>query len=402
MKFNVFWGVDMPPILTSLLDTDAYKLHMQQAVFHHYPDAEVVAEFHSRNDEDLLPLMGQIEDQLRQAGRLRLSHDEARFLARRPFLHQDYLDHLSHKPLDASLLEVHEREGRLAVRVSGLWQDVILWEIPILAIISEMRNRFRYPQLGVSEAIAQLDRKIDWLTRELSAEEMAEFNLVDFGTRRRFSHAVQDAVVGRLCERLPAFRGTSNYQLAHKYDLPAVGTQAHEWFQAHQQLGFPLAQSQRAALLTWLDEFADHLGIALTDCITMDAFLRDFDFELASRYQGLRHDSGDPVVWGEKAIAHYQRLGIDPRSKTLVFSDGLDLERAVGLLRHFRGRVRLSFGIGTHLTCDLPGASPMNIVFKLVECNGGPVAKISDSAGKTLCRDAEFITRLKQAFHLAL
>lgn len=392
----------MSAILSSLLDTDAYKLHMQQAVFHHYPEAEVVAEFHSRNDEDLLPLMGQIEAQLRRAGRLRLSREEANFLAQRPFLSRDYIEHLSHKPLDASLLEVHEQEGRLSVRVSGLWQDVILWEIPILATISEMRNRFRYPQLGVAEALARLDQKIDRLQENLSADEMAEFKLIDFGTRRRFSRAVQDAVVGRLQERLPAFCGTSNYMLAQKYQLPAVGTQAHEWFQAHQQLGFALEQSQRAALTTWLDEFHDHLGIALTDCITMDAFLRDFDFELASRYQGLRHDSGDPVVWGEKAIAHYQRLGIDPRSKMLVFSDGLGLDKAVALFRHFRGRINTSFGIGTHLTCDLPGASPMNIVFKLVECNGGPVAKISDSAGKTLCRDAEFIRRLRQAFQLSL
>ena len=181
-----------------------------------------------------------------------------------------------------------------------------------------------------------------------------------------------------------------------------MGTQAHEWFQAHQQLGFPLEHSQRAALTSWLDEFTNHLGIALTDCITMDAFLRDFDFELASRYQGLRHDSGDPVVWGEKAISHYQRLGIDPRDKTLVFSDGLNLDKAVQLLRHFRGRIKTSFGIGTQLTCDLPGVSPMNIVFKLMECNGGPVAKISDSPGKTLCRDADFIRNLKQAFHVGV
>ncbi|EOD55005.1 nicotinate phosphoribosyltransferase [Aeromonas molluscorum] len=390
----------MPPILTSLLDTDAYKLHMQQAVYHRYPDAEVVAEFHSRNEEDLLPMMGQIEKQLRLAGSLRLSKAESLFLAERPFFSADYLDHLRRKPLDASLLRVFERDGRINVRVEGPWQDVILWEIPVLATISEMRNRFRYPQLGVSQALTRLDQKIDKLQDTLSPEEMQDFNLIDFGTRRRFSQAVQDAVVGRLKERLPCFRGTSNYQLAQKYQLPAVGTQAHEWFQAHQQLGFPLAQSQRAALTSWLDEFSSHLGIALTDCITMDAFLHDFDFELASRYQGLRHDSGDPVVWGEKAISHYQRLGINPASKTLVFSDGLNLDKAVALFRHFRGRINTSFGIGTQLTCDLPGVSPMNIVFKLMECNGGPVAKISDSPGKTLCRDADFVRHLKQAFHL--
>ena len=273
----------MPPILHSLLDTDAYKLHMQQAVFHRYPDADVVAEFHSRNEEDLLPMMGQIEEQLRLAGSLRLTRSELDFLAERPFFTPDYLDHLRRKPLDASLLKVFEQNGRINVRVEGPWQDVILWEIPVLAIISEMRNRFRYPQFGVSQALERLDQKIDKLERELSREEMSEFNLIDFGTRRRFSLAVQDAVVGRLKERLPAFRGTSNYLLAQKYRLPAVGTQAHEWFQAHQQLGFPLELSQRAALTSWLDEFTNHLGIALTDCITMDAFLRDFDFELASR-----------------------------------------------------------------------------------------------------------------------
>lgn len=393
---------NIPAILTSLLDTDAYKLHMQQAVFHRYPQAEVVAEFHSRHEEDLLPMMAQIEEQLRLAATLRLSEAEQQFLAERPFFTGDYLNHLSQRPLNASLLKVFEQDGRINVRVEGPWQDVILWEIPVLAIISEMRNRFRYPHLQVDDALRLLDQKMDHLKHTLSAAEMADFNLIDFGTRRRFSHAVQDAVVGRLAERLPAFRGTSNYFLAQKYQLPAVGTQAHEWFQAHQQLGFPLALSQQAALTSWLEEFTDHLGIALTDCITMDAFLRDFDFDLATRYQGLRHDSGDPFVWGEKAIAHYQQLGIDPRQKTLVFSDGLNLDKAVQLLRHFRGRINTSFGIGTKLTCDLPGVNPMNIVFKLIECNGGPVAKISDSPGKTLCRDAEFIRHLKQTFHVGV
>ena len=390
----------MPPILTSLLDTDAYKLHMQQAVFHRYPDAEVVAEFHSRNEEDLLPMMGEIEEQLRLAGSLRLTGSELDFLAERPFFTADYLDHLRRKPLDASLLKVFEQDGRINVRVEGPWQDVILWEIPVLAIISEMRNRFRYPQFGVSHALARLDQKIDKLERELSPEEMQDFNLIDFGTRRRFSHAVQDAVVCRLKERLPAFRGTSNYQLAQKYRLPAVGTQAHEWFQAHQQISPNLASSQRAALAAWLEEYPDQLGIALTDCITMDAFLRDFGPEFATRYQGLRHDSGDPVEWGEKAIAHYQKLGIDPLSKVLVFSDNLDLAKAVDLYRHFASRVKLSFGIGTRLTCDLPQVKPLNIVIKLVECNGKPVAKLSDSPGKTICHDKAFVRALREAFDL--
>ena len=146
--------------------------------------------------------------------------------------------------------------------------------------------------------------------------------------------------------------------------------------------------------------YPDQLGIALTDCITMDAFLRDFGVEFASRYQGLRHDSGDPVEWGEKAIAHYEKLGIDPQSKTLVFSDNLDLRKAVELYRHFSSRVQLSFGIGTRLTCDIPQVKPLNIVIKLVECNGKPVAKLSDSHGKTICHDKAFVRALRKAFDL--
>ena len=179
-----------------------------------------------------------------------------------------------------------------------------------------------------------------------------------------------------------------------------MGTQAHEWFQAHQQISPVLANSQRAALQAWLDEYPDQLGIALTDCITMDAFLRDFGPEFATRYQGLRHDSGDPVQWGEKAIAHYEKLQIDPLSKTLVFSDNLDLNKAIDLYRHFAARVKLGFGIGTRLTCDIPGVQPLNIVIKLVECNGKPVAKLSDSPGKTICHDKAFVRALRKAFDL--
>ncbi len=179
-----------------------------------------------------------------------------------------------------------------------------------------------------------------------------------------------------------------------------MGTQAHEWFQPHQQISPELATSQRAALQAWLDEYPDQLGIALTDCITMDAFLRDFGAEFAKRYQGLRHDSGDPVEWGEKAIVHYQKLGIDPLTKTLVFSDSLDFDQALKLYRHFWQRVNLVFGIGTRLTCDIPGVKPLNIVIKLVECNGKTVAKLSDSPGKTMCHDKAFVRALRKAFDI--
>ncbi|MCX2943470.1 nicotinate phosphoribosyltransferase, partial [Rahnella perminowiae] len=196
--------------------------------------------------------------------------------------------------------------------------------------------------------------------------------------------------------------GNNKDDLAHRLRLQQVGTQAHEWFQAHQQISPVLANSQRAALQAWLDEYPDQLGVALTDCITMDAFLRDFGSKFAHAYQGLRHDSGDPFEWGEKAIAHYQSLDIDPMTKTLVFSDNLDLDKALHLYRHFHQRVNLIFGIGTRLTCNIPDVKPLNIVIKLVQCNGKPVAKLSDSPGKTMCQDKAFVQALRKAFDLPL
>lgn len=276
---------------------------------------------------------------------------------------------------------------------------MIMWEVPLLAVISELAHRYRSPETGVTQAVAALENKLVEFSRLTEGLDMSRFRLMDFGTRRRFSREVQEAIVRRL-QQEPWFVGTSNYDLARRLDLTPMGTQAHEWFQAHQQISPDLANSQRAALAAWLEEYPDRLGIALTDCITMDAFLRDFGPEFAERYQGLRHDSGDPVEWGEKAIAHYEKLGIDPMSKVLVFSDNLDLAKAVDLYRHFSSRVNLSFGIGTRLTCDIPQVKPLNIVIKLVECNGKPVAKLSDSPGKTICHDKAFVRALRKAFDL--
>jgi nicotinate phosphoribosyltransferase len=266
-------------------------------------------------------------------------------------------------------------------------------------VISELVHRYRSPEASIELALETLERKLVEFKQLTQGIDMSGFRLMDFGTRRRFSRKVQQAIVERL-QQEKWFIGTSNYDLARRLSLEPMGTQAHEWFQAHQQISPELATSQRVALAAWLEEYPDQLGIALTDCITMDAFLRDFGPEFAERYQGLRHDSGDPVEWGEKAIAHYQKLGIDPMSKVLVFSDNLDLNKAIELYRHFSSRVNLSFGIGTRLTCDIPQVKPLNIVIKLVECNGKPVAKLSDSSGKTICHDKAFVRALRKAFDL--
>jgi len=385
--------------LQTLLDTDAYKLHMQQAVFHHYYDVHVSAEFRCRGDDLLGIYADAIREQVDAMRHLRLQDDEFLWLSGLPFFKPDYLAWLRNFRYDPQQVTISNDNGKLSIRLSGPWREVIMWEVPLLALISEVVHRCRSPEAGVQQALLHLESKLEDFAARTASLDMSGFRLMDFGTRRRFSADVQQAIVERLKQE-PWFVGTSNYDLARRLSLTPMGTQAHEWFQAHQQISPDLATSQRAALAAWLAEYPDKLGIALTDCITMDAFLRDFGPEFATRYQGLRHDSGDPVEWGEKAIAHYEKLGIDPLSKTLVFSDNLDLNKALDLYRHFASRIQLGFGIGTRLTCDIPGVKPLNIVIKLVECNGKPVAKLSDSPGKTICHDKAFVRALREAFDL--
>ncbi|MEZ0531192.1 nicotinate phosphoribosyltransferase [Enterobacter sp. KB-221C9] len=387
------------PVLHTLLDTDAYKLHMQQAVFHHYYDVNVAAEFRCRGDDLLGIYADAIREQVNAMQHLTLQDEEYQWLSGLPFFKADYLNWLRDFRYKPEQVTVLNDNGKLDIRLEGPWREVIMWEVPLLAVISELAHRYRSPETGVEQAVAALENKLTAFSTLTEGLDMSRFRLMDFGTRRRFSRDVQEAIVKRM-QREPWFVGTSNYDLARRLNLTPMGTQAHEWFQAHQQISPDLANSQRAALAAWLEEYPNQLGIALTDCITMDAFLRDFGPEFAERYQGLRHDSGDPVEWGEKAIAHYQKLGIDPMSKVLVFSDNLDLAKAVELYRHFNTRVNLSFGIGTRLTCDIPQVKPLNIVIKLVECNGKPVAKLSDSPGKTICHDKAFVRALRKAFDL--
>ncbi|PVZ42503.1 nicotinate phosphoribosyltransferase [Pseudomonas sp. CC120222-01a] len=389
-----------PRIIQNLLDTDFYKITMMQAVLHNYPNAEVEWEFRCRNNEDLSPYLAEIRYQIEQLSEVTVTHDQLAYLEKIPFLKPDFIRFLSLFRFNLRYVQVGlDAAGQLAIRVRGPWLHVILYEIPLLAIISEVRNRYRYRDVVLEQVGERLYQKMDWLKAEASADELAGFQLADFGTRRRFSYRVQEEVVYLLKHDFPGrFVGTSNVHLARELELKPLGTMAHEWFMAHQQLGPRLVDSQAAALEGWVREYRGLLGIALTDCITMDAFLGDFDLYFAKLFDGLRHDSGDPLVWAEKAIAHYERLGIDPKGKTLIFSDGLDFAKALGLYRALHTRINVSFGIGTRLTCDIPGVEPMNIVIKMTDCNGAPVAKISDSPGKTQCRDENFVAYMKHVF----
>ncbi|WP_409260432.1 nicotinate phosphoribosyltransferase [Pseudomonas putida] len=392
-----------PRIIQNLLDTDFYKITMMQAVLHNYPNAEVEWEFRCRNREDLSPYLAEIRNQIEQLSEVTVTHDQLAYLEKIPFLKPDFIRFLSLFRFNLRYVQVGlDAAGQLAIRVRGPWLHVILYEIPLLAIISEVRNRYRYHDVTIEQVGERLYQKFDWLKAEASAEELAGFQLADFGTRRRFSYRVQEEVVYLLKHDFPGrFVGTSNVHLARELELKPLGTMAHEWFMAHQQLGPRLVDSQAAALEAWVREYRGLLGIALTDCITMDAFLGDFDLYFAKLFDGLRHDSGDPLVWAEKAIAHYERLGIDPQGKTLIFSDGLDFAKALGLYRALHARINVSFGIGTRLTCDIPGVEPMNMVIKMTDCNGAPVAKISDSPGKTQCRDENFVAYMKHVFKVS-
>lgn len=368
---------------------------MQQAIFHHYPEVMVAAEFHCRSNESLVEIKARLESEIYALSQLRFSLDELSYLSGLDLYQADYLDFLSTFSLKAPQVCVSIVENQLAIRIEGKWLDVIFWEVPLLAIICELRCHAMYPHATSEQALALLTDKLQSLS---SIGD--DFQFVDFGTRRRFSRDVHYAIVDHLVEHCAHFVGTSNLWLAKKHQIPAVGTQAHEWFQAHQRLAGDLSDSQQLALHRWLQEYPDKLGIALTDCINMDAFLNDFNLHLSQQFSGLRHDSGDPIAWGEKAIAHYQRLGIDPMEKILIFSDALTMDSALEIHQHFTGRISTSFGIGTQLTCHLPNVKTLNVVIKLITCNGKPVAKISDEPGKSICRDNQYLSELKKAFNI--
>ncbi|WP_409422799.1 nicotinate phosphoribosyltransferase [Pseudaeromonas sp. ZJS20] len=388
------------PCIQSLIDTDFYKLTMQQAYLHQLPQAEGEWAFHCRSDEDLTPYLPALRRHLQDLAALGLTEDEAVWLkAQAPYLSDDYLAFLRNYRFDPQRLQLSARGGRLLIRATGPQLLVSPLEIPVLATLSEVRNRACYPNLDEAQILAATDAKIVQLKQLARQHDLSGFRFSDFGTRRRFSFAAQERVVARLAEALPEhFVGTSNPHLARRFGLPCVGTMAHEWLQTHQGLGYRLEESQKAALENWIREYHGVLGVALTDVIGVDAFCRDLDRTLAQRYDGFRHDSGDPIAWGEKILARLAELDVDAAGKTLVFSDGLDFARAVAIYCHFQGRVKLSFGIGTWLMGDFAVNRPLNMVMKLVRLGGQPVAKISDSPGKTLCRDLDFLNNLMDVF----
>ncbi|MGO4701498.1 nicotinate phosphoribosyltransferase [Dyella sp. 2RAB6] len=390
-------------IIRSLLDTDLYKFSMMQVVLHHYPAAQVEYRFKCRNPGiDLVPYIEQIRAELAALCSLRFSEEELDYLRSWRFIKSDFVDFLGLFQLNAKYVSIEPAasgNGEIEIRIVGPWLHTILFEVPLLAIVNEVYFRNTAPGLDLTEGRRRLRDKIA-LLRDTPGYEGCR--IADYGTRRRYSREWHAEVAQELRDGLgPKLAGTSNVWLAWKLGLTPLGTLAHEYLQAHQALGPRLRDSQVAALETWAREYRGDLGIALSDVYGLNAFLRDFDMYFCKLFDGTRHDSGDPFAWGERVLAHYRANRLDPSSKVLVFSDGLDIPKVMQLYAHFRGRCLLAFGVGTNLTNDV-GPKPLNIVIKMVRCNGQPVAKLSDSPGKNMCEDKAYVAYLRQVFEIPL
>ena len=388
-------------IITSLLDTDLYKFTMMQVVLHQFPAAEAEFRYKCRTPGiDLWPYLEEIREEIRLLCTLRFSDEELAYLRTLRFMKSDFVDFLGlfHLPERCVTVERSAVLGELDIQVKGPWLHTILFEIPILAIVNEVYFRNTQRQPDYPEGRRRLQEKIDLVQ---GRTDLPDLRIADYGTRRRFSRLWHEEVLLTLKARMGEhLAGTSNVYFAMKHGLTPLGTMAHEYLQACQALGPRLRDSQTFGFESWAKEYRGDLGIALSDVYGMSAFLRDFDMYFCKLFDGARHDSGDPFEWGERLIEHYKRNRVDPRTKTLVFSDSLNFPLAIRLAERFANSCIVAFGIGTNLTNDL-GYTPLQIVMKMVRCQGQPVAKLSDTPEKTMCDDVAYLTYLKQVFEIA-
>jgi nicotinate phosphoribosyltransferase len=387
-------------IIESLLDTDLYKFTMMQVVLHHFPGAQVEYVFKCRTEGvDLKPHAEEIRAGIADLCKLRFRDEELAYLRGLRFMKSDFVDFLGLFHFNEKYIKVETTSTPpgLEISIRGPWLHTIMYEIPVLAIVSEVYFRRTQPKPDLAEGRRRLEAKIGQVR---ALEPAFTFRVSDYGTRRRFSRAWHDEVIATFKREIPErFAGTSNVWLAKKHGLTPLGTLAHEYMQACQALGPRLRDSQVFAFDVWAKEYRGDLGIAISDTYGTDAFLRDFDMYFCKLFDGARHDSGDPFAWGERLIEHYRKNRVDPRTKTLIFSDQLTVPVAIEIARRFHGRALTSFGIGTNLTNDL-GYEPINIVIKMTECNGQPVAKVSDAPGKTVSKDPGYLAYLRQVFGL--
>lgn len=383
----------LKPIVVSLLDTDFYKFNMHQVIFHKYQDLNGEYHFKCRNEGVVFSdeMVEEIKAQVDSLCTLRFTKEEIEYLRTIKFLKEDYLTFLESFTLRRDYVDIYKNESNeLVCIVKGPCVLAMPFEIYLLEIINEtyFRLKFEYDEL-YEEAQRRLEAKI----KKMNIGEYT-FKFAEFGCRRRLSREWQDYMVKEFATKTNNCVGTSNVYLAMKYHVKPIGTYAHEFVQMYQGIeSLDSAYTNSYALKDWYEEYKGENGIALTDTLTTELFLMDFDRGFASKYNGVRHDSGDPYAWGEQIIKHYETLGLDPKTKTLLFSDSLDFDKAQKLYDYFKNRINVSFGIGTYCSNDT-NQKALNIVIKLQRINNKPVAKLSDAKGKTMCLDKDYLEKL--------
>lgn len=393
-------GFIMHKIINSLLETDLYKFSMGQAIYHHFPGYETTWSFKCRNEDVHFTeeMVEEIKHQIKMYCELRFSEEELEYLSSIQWFKKSYVDFLRlwHPRYEDFTFGTNNPCG-LTIETNGTWLNTSMYEIPTLAIVNEVyfRMKFDYEKLMLSFK-DRLDKKVEKLVS-------GEYNIgafSEFGIRRRLSAEAQELAIKELMRddyKGSKFVGTSNVYLAKKLNIKPVGTMAHEWIMCVGQGNHKHnpAYSNWYALDAWVKEYGVLNGTALTDTITTDCFLRDFKLTYATLFSGVRHDSGSPFEWGDKMIAHYESLGIDPKTKTLLFSDSLNFEKADEINAYFKDKVKVAFGIGTYIANDTD-VDALNIVMKTTACNGMDVAKISDVAGKGMCKNPDYVHYLRR------
>lgn len=386
----------LDPIVISLLDTDLYKFNMDQVIFHKHTDLCGKYYFKCRNEgvKFTPEMLDEINSQIDYLCTLRFRKDELDYLRSIRFIKNDYVEFLRlWRPIREYVTTSLSKDGELSIIVNGPLFSAMQFEIHLLEIVNEVYFRMSYDyDTLLKSAEEKLNAKIEALNNGTYT-----FKFAEFGCRRRLSREWEDVVVRRLSTETDKCIGTSNVYLAMKYNLTPIGTYAHEFVQMYQGIDrYPLAYTNHYAMRDWYDEYDGDNGTALTDTITTDLFLLDFNRSNVNNYNGVRHDSGDPYEWGEKIIKHYESYGVDPRTKQLLFSDGLDFDRAQKLFDYFKDRAKVAFGIGTFCSNDTC-VDALNIVIKLQYVNDKPVAKLSDNPEKSMCHDADYLKYLKRS-----
>lgn len=390
-------------IINSLLETDLYKFSMGQAIYHQFSDYKTTWTFKCRNKDVKFTrdMVDEITEQIKEYCKLSFTEDELQYLDSIKWLKGSYVDFLRlWKPRFEDFTISNDSECGLAIETKGTWLNTSMYEIPTLAIVNEVYFKMKYYYDMLLDSFKE---RLDAKYEKLHSGSWYAGVFSEFGLRRRLSAEAQELAVEKFSHlndtqhAASEFIGTSNVYLAKKFGVTPVGTMAHEWIMCVGQGNHKHnpAYSNWYAMDAWVKEYGVLNGIALTDTITTDCFLKDFQLTYATLFSGVRHDSGDPIKWGEKMISHYEKLGIDPKQKTLLFSDSLNFEKADKIFRHFHSRVKVAFGIGTYLANDTE-VNPLNIVMKTTACNGMDVAKISDTSGKGMCKNPEYVEYLQR------